>query len=1005
MMNNGVNVFGNNEISSNAGSSPTITSLSSTGEKIIKFTFPSTLFQIEQFEDYDEQEFIESLTYRLLNDTQKCDEQTQFEYCKVFEELFTRSVTELEKLMDTVNKRTSDLIASTEQHTANHQNALNNLNVELESVTEVFKNLEECINKVGNTTVQIGNTLESVDKQKKRAMEAKKLMEYFEEFNKYDPLHFAGTVLPKKKLKYSLFHNKLYQHSVARIMKQLSTIAKDLDKVKHCENGVANIDYYYNALLKVLSRNFFNAIEMLGKNRKASINEMRMRVKILFDLRENQRCIDLYVDSAFNKFLQVEYESESDDYDQMYFDSKSSDSDLSESDEDDISDSKGSNSDNEEDDKSSEKKKGKKKSTTNNKSAQKTKKQAKKNDRNSESDEQSENTNSESKISDDSETADSEKSETNVSHENSEDEEHSEDNEKELDADTNSENEESKKADNNTKNVVEKLVEIPAESKEERERKRIARNNEQYRLALDALSSSVKDVKDFESLLSKIEKTCRDEYTIVEQVFDDTVGKDVFAKLLQKLIEQIVSVIADKLLLDAAHSELSLFLTTFEQIYTQSMAFVERLVQRSGNNDLPVTEAQALALLEPIFKTNRDAYSRYELKYLQAAYKEIMDEVKEEENRILERLAEKKQQKGFFKGWRQKADLGALLSALQNSDKKDSKEEFPDLSLLAVVQLIKENASAIGRCKKLTNKKDLPNNMFEIFKLLVNTIEEYVDRGLDFALSTVEVHDPKNPPMPYFFKALQLANSILQNLQRHLEQNIIPFVSIDFAVQLNCIKIKDSMFSRLEMKVALGLELTLKSIFNHIEYILGNEQKKTDYHPKELSPLLNIYVDNSPSVACTKVCQFIEKQLDLILASLYGSNREFFLTEIGLKFYQVLTTSLKNYHISHTGAIRFMRDLSEYQRVMRKFEVSAVEDKFDFLREIASLFLVAPENIENVLSQLDRNRMNREELLSFVKMRADYKTELQKKNLLSDLPTSPGGAIVQKFGKISSANN
>jgi uncharacterized protein YukE len=171
---------------------PPIQSSSSASTR--KFTFPSTLFQLEHFEDYNETEFIESLTYRLLNESSKCDEQVQSEYCKTFEELFTKSVEELENMMENVNKRITDLIESTEQHTQNHQSAMSSLNAELENVSDTFKVLEETINKVGNTTVQIGNTLESVDKQKKRAMEAKKLMEYFEEFNRYDVEQFATVV-------------------------------------------------------------------------------------------------------------------------------------------------------------------------------------------------------------------------------------------------------------------------------------------------------------------------------------------------------------------------------------------------------------------------------------------------------------------------------------------------------------------------------------------------------------------------------------------------------------------------------------------------------------------------------------------------------------------------------------------------------------------------------------------------------------------------------------------
>ncbi len=974
----------------------------------IKYTFPSTLFQLKQFEDFNEHDFLESLTYRLLNEAQKGNDDTQAEYCKVFEELFSRSIVELEKLMQSVNSRTTELIEATEQYTANHENAMNELNTELEVVSEVFKNLEECIGRVGNTTVQIGNALEGVDRQKKRAMEAKKLMEYFEEFNRYDFTVFQSSILPKRKMKHSLFHNRNHQHAAARIMQQLSSIARDLDKAKHCTNGVQNIEYYNSILLRVLSRNLLQSIEQLGVNRRSAIYDLKTRTKIMFDIKEGQRCMELYVDDRFYRFLQVTIQYENDEiFEQMYMPVSASanrhddDSDSDDDSDDDDSDSSDSSDsdDSDEDTDSSGKKKNKKKSNkdkTKRKDAQKKKK------------------GSDSDDSDDDDSEDTKKDDDEDDSDSDDDSDDSKDSEKDSDEDTDDKKKQKKKSkkqskkkdkkttekeavkkdtvkkeddddddddgdkdsddDENSDNKKEDDIEL---TKEEKEKIRLERNKANVSGAISQIVSSVKKPKDFSNFLTKIEKFCRDEFTIIEPVFD-THAKDVIAMLLQRMIEQILKVVIDSMLKEAAHDELIQYLTLFEELYTECLKFVDRLSRQSGSNDLPVTNIQVLNLFELVFSSHRDAYAQYEIKYLETTYLQIMSEVKEEENRKLEKLAEKKQQKGLFSGWRQKADLGALLATLQTPDKssKNIQDEFPDLSLLAVVELIKENEWATRRCKKLSNKKDLASNVYEIFSELVDNVAEYVDRGLDFALSTVEVHNAKNPPMPYFFKTLQIANSILQNLQRHLEQSILPIVSSDLNIQLNCLKKKDTMFSKLEIKVALGLELNLKSIIDHVSFLFESEQKKTDFKPKE-AMLLNIYVDNNPTVACLRVCQFLEGQLSLILASLYGGNREFFLTELGMQLYQAITNALKDYQISHTGAIKFMRDLAEYQRVVRKFEISVVDDKFDLLREIASLFLVAPQNIPNVLEQMKHRRVSRDELTTFIKMRADYRTELK----------------------------
>eukprot|EP01027_Heterolobosea_sp_BB2_P013733 GEZU01019772.1.p1 GENE.GEZU01019772.1~~GEZU01019772.1.p1 ORF type:complete len:112 (+),score=41.42 GEZU01019772.1:136-471(+) len=96
--------------------------------------------------------------------------------------------------------------------------------------------------------------------------------------------------------------------------------------------------------------------------------------------------------------------------------------------------------------------------------------------------------------------------------------------------------------------------------------------------------------------------------------------------------------------------------------------------------------------------------------------------------------------------------------------------------------------------------------------------------------------------------------------------------------------------------------------------------------------------------------------------------------EFGLQFYRVLTTHLKSFTVSSIGAVRLMRDITDYQNCVKSFGVGAVEDKFNLLREISNIFLVAAENIEAVLMEIPLSKVSKEELLSYVKMRHDFKT-------------------------------
>ena len=94
-----------------------------------------------------------------------------------------------------------------------------------------------------------------------------------------------------------------------------------------------------------------------------------------------------------------------------------------------------------------------------------------------------------------------------------------------------------------------------------------------------------------------------------------------------------------------------------------------------------------------------------------------------------------------------------------------------------------------------------------------------------------------------------------------------------------------------------------------------------------------------------------------------------------MHFFQLLYNDLKRFAVSDIGAIKLMRDLSEYQKAIRQFQVTSVEDQFDTLREISNVLLVLPQNLADVVQQLEKNSsVKHEEVVAFIKMRGDYKT-------------------------------
>eukprot|EP01027_Heterolobosea_sp_BB2_P013735 GEZU01019774.1.p1 GENE.GEZU01019774.1~~GEZU01019774.1.p1 ORF type:complete len:363 (+),score=120.97 GEZU01019774.1:132-1220(+) len=293
------------------------------------------------------------------------------------------------------------------------------------------------------------------------------------------------------------------------------------------------------------------------------------------------------------------------------------------------------------------------------------------------------------------------------------------------------------------------------------------------------------------------------------------------------------------------------------------------------------------------------------------------------------------------------------------------------LKLDVIISLIHSNSAAIKRCRKLSHEITFHTSVVTIYNILLKYINSLLTEGIDAGIEALQ-NNSKQKPSFDFFRLVQVENLALQNIQRHFDSEVLPHITSHLELRMQCLNAKGELLTRLEAKVIKGLEMNLKVMIDYSKHLLETEQKKTDYSikPKEFNPS----TDNAVTTACSKCVEFIEEQVELIKSALFGRNREEFLMEFGLQFYRVLTTHLKSFTVSSIGAVRLMRDITDYQNCVKSFGVGAVEDKFNLLREISNIFLVAAENIEAVLMEIPLSKVSKEELLSYVKMRHDFKT-------------------------------
>ena len=71
------------------------------------------------------------------------------------------------------------------------------------------------------------------------------------------------------------------------------------------------------------------------------------------------------------------------------------------------------------------------------------------------------------------------------------------------------------------------------------------------------------------------------------------------------------------------------------------------------------------------------------------------------------------------------------------------------------------------------------------------------------------------------------------------------------------------------------------------------------------------------------------------------------------------------------GGMALMRDLASYKEFTAKFECEVVTEKFEILRDVANIHMVPSGNLQSLMEESSLSKMDKEELLSIIRSRAD----------------------------------
>ncbi|SAM09254.1 hypothetical protein [Absidia glauca] len=279
------------------------------------------------------------------------------------------------------------------------------------------------------------------------------------------------------------------------------------------------------------------------------------------------------------------------------------------------------------------------------------------------------------------------------------------------------------------------------------------------------------------------------------------------------------------------------------------------------------------------------------------------------------------------------------------------------LSLELALQLIHYNKDSERRVKRFIGigftgriKHDIQTTYEQIFIRLLKALgTEHIKPAFERASSELLRYKPRLdstsnnddlPPLTEFFELVHVADVIQQMVQLYYDEEMV--------------------------------------LLSQVELILASEQSPSDYNPQ------SDMVDLKPTKACLDVIRCLKSNTSMLQGAAEKSTMDLFFSEVGRRFFEILSKHLKTQTVNEQGGIRYICDMNAYYDFVSSLRQKTVTPYFLALKSLANLYIIdsAPD-IKNVIHDLERYHglMRVEDLFEFASCRSDWaviRKEVQK---------------------------
>ncbi|BEI80543.1 hypothetical protein CcaverHIS002_0110720 [Cutaneotrichosporon cavernicola] len=338
--------------------------------------------------------------------------------------------------------------------------------------------------------------------------------------------------------------------------------------------------------------------------------------------------------------------------------------------------------------------------------------------------------------------------------------------------------------------------------------------------------------------------------------------------------------------------------------------------------------------------------------------------------------------------------------SLRSSTESPVERVDPADGVLAVPmaeRMLRWHAEAIGRVVELSPSAEVAKNVMALSKVLSEAFgRSFTETALESRVAKLEQDDPRAEPDLGMLTVLKNANLVCQLWQRYSSTALVPLTSSAPVVRREMTTFNQHNVVLLEGKINTLVQKAVDVIVSWLAQLLL-KQRKNDYKPKN-DDLSFARTNTEP---CDLICDFLGN-LQAASTALSGKNREAFLLEVGVAFHSLLLDHYKKFPVNPTGGLMLTKDLASYQEAIAAYNIPALNDRFDMLRQLGNSFIVQPDVLRSYMTESHLGRIDARLLRPYLQQRSDW-SSFSARLVFDDAPEdspTPSGTSTPMAGSV-----